>query len=182
MMNPFFYYFFPGWAFSLLLVTAFPITSDLFPENDNLFFPEQTESSMMLDGINMSGNTPDTHLFLADSSACLSPSDPQLLRRGLVATRESPGDSCITLDEPKTQSGSRTKNIPDLDLTRLMVIADVKDYWCSATADWGFGNVPVCSVGNSRTYASEEQLADMEILKMQQPTGFKSFVDCSLSM
>lgn len=186
MMDPFFYFLFLGWASFLLLVVAFPITSDLFPENDDLLSPKQTadsESYVNFDGISMFGNDLDTDLFLAgSSSACLSPSDPQLFHRGLVASRESPEESCTTLEEPESKSGSRTNNIPDLDISRLMLVNDVQDYWCSGFTNWGFGNIPVCIVDDPRAYASEEELSDMEILKMQQPTGYKNFMDCSLSM
>ena len=175
-----------AWTWIFLPATiAFPAASDLFSDDGDIFSQEGTAGSEpfpSFDSISPSGDLLGPDLFMADSSPCLSDSNLQLIGRDTITTRESGGEFCLdTAASSSTPTASPPALPQPLDLTRLNVVGRVKEYCCSEFISWGFGIIPVCSVRDRKGTPSEEELADMEILKMQQPSGFKNFLDCSLS-
>jgi hypothetical protein len=121
----------------------------------------------------------DTDLYLADSPAeCLWSSYPSPSRRGIIRTRESSGDSCTQPDE--SSRGSHTETLRIIDVSRLMKIEDVKDYWCSHFQGWAFGSIPVCKKHGDNGFPSEDALADLDSLSLLQPTGYITVENCLL--
>jgi hypothetical protein len=116
-------------------------------------------------------NTLENDLYLAEShSECQWSSYPSRSRRGIITARESSGESCAPPENPS--HGSHTETLQSIDLSRLMIIKDVEDYWCSHFRGWAFGSIPVCKKRGYKEFPSEDALTDPDSLNMVQPTGY----------
>lgn len=187
-MHPFQSHSFIVLAIFLLPLAAFPTDSDIFTDSDDIFSLDETpdpDPLSVVDHTSASGDFLDADPYAADlSSPCLLNSSPQLThRRELIAPRDPPGSSCLSADVLKPGSGSPSGQTAtqDLDITRLQVPTQLQDYWCSEFVGWGFGSIPVCSIQDRRGFPSEEAVDDLSILQLSRPTGYTSFLDCSLS-
>lgn len=179
-MNTLFYFFSLVWSSFLFIIPAFPTAFDFSPADDDLFSEEgavSPDSSSLFDGIPTAENVDESELFLAESpSGCSSIPNPPSLRRGLISTRQSVEDRCITTY--KSQSGSESPSSQNLDVDRLGVIENMQTYWCSEFVGWAFGMIPVCSVDDGNSITSEEELGDPALRQIMNPSGYRNLLDC----
>ena len=143
--------------------------------NDNLFNSDPTvppsnsadnDESDFLDQSAMDSNANNPFL-IADNSVnnCLSP--PSKFRT--IRMRSSA--MCTDLGQPQNGGELSLPSLPQAeDITSSPAVANAVDAavrrrWCSSTSVEGFGNIPVCNVGNSEEFDEDVENSEESALR-----------------